>query len=57
MFLLLSAFLLFLLSLFSFYMHYKTVSAKRLNIKTKAMVWDSVRKTGQPAIRRRIASL
>lgn len=57
MILLFLAFLLLLMSLFSFYMHYKTVSAKRLNIKTREMVRDSVRKTGQPAIRRRIASL
>lgn len=57
MILLFLALLLLLLSLFSFYMHYKTVSEKRLNIKTKGMVWDSVRKKGRPAIRRRIASL
>ncbi|BEO38994.1 hypothetical protein SMQE08_30820 [Serratia marcescens] len=51
MILLFLAFLLLLMSLFSFYMHYKTVSAKRLNIKTREMVRDSVRNraTGNPS--------
>lgn len=57
MILLFLALLLLLLSLFSFYMHYKTVNKKRLNINTQGMIGRATRKKRRPAIRRRVESL
>lgn len=57
MILLFLALLLLLLSLFSFYMHYKTVNKKRLNINTQGMIGRAARKKRRLAIRRRVESL